>query len=155
MNHLKKLCWWVQNTHLFSSAWGWQHNVLMTCRCCKWIISLCTRHTQICYFTCKLGSSLPVWPNCFCSFELKLLHSYRISFPYLSLPKKKETKWALQAILIYMYSHVLVNNYKQAAKHLFILYTYICPSYVKVCIKVARQFFRVNTSQVWALTTSP
>ena len=108
----EKLCWWVQNTHLFSSAWGWQHNVLMTCRCCKWIISLCTRHTQICYFTCKLGSSLPVWPNCFCSFELKFLHSYRISFSYLSLPKKKKkkTKWALQAILIYMYSHVLVNN---------------------------------------------
>ena len=43
---------------------------------------------------------------------------------------------------------------KNRQQNICLYYTYICPRYVKVCIKVARQFFRVNTSQVWALTTS-
>ena len=91
---------WVQNTHLFSSAWRWQHNVLMTYIDVANELSVYvmfwskeflggTRHTQICYFTCKLGSSLPVWSNSFCSFELKLLHSFCISFPYVSWLKQK------------------------------------------------------------------
>ena len=88
--------------HLFSSAWWWQHNLWITCGCCKLILLV--------YVPDKLKFAT-VWSCTVCSLELKTVHFQQISFPHPSgLKKTKLNKHPrLKFEYFVIYSHVLVT----------------------------------------------
>ena len=102
MTHLKKSCCWVLNTLLFSSAWGWQHNLLMTCGCCKLILLVYVPDTLKFATVCSCTV---------CSLELKTVHFQQISFPHPSELKKKQLNKHPRLLFEYfvIYSRVLVT----------------------------------------------